>query len=109
MNPIAAIQPQCPYCETMMVWGVELLEYLQKQQEEDNEFDQAILEAIKAQNGKNKVIHMEDIPFFIWLADDPPSIFVAGWCPQCKRVSAPVFSLRQVLKLIQESRRRLNG
>lgn len=106
---IAALHPQCPYCEEGLVWSVELLEVLQMEQEEDNEFDRAILEAIKERNGKNKVIRMADIPFYIWLTDDPPSIFISGWCPKCRRVSAPVFSLDQLLEVIQGLRNTPDG
>ena len=105
MNVLASLQPQCPYCEEHLVWSVDLLVKLQQMDKsEDNEFDQAILEAIKQKNGKDKVIHMEDIPFRVWLADDPPSFFLEGWCPKCKRVSAPVFPLVLIAKKIREMR-----
>ncbi len=105
MNPVLGVQPQCPYCETPLVWSVELLECLVKEQSEDNEFDQAILEAIQNQNGQHRMLPMQDVPFFFWLADDPPSIFMPGWCPKCKRMSAPVFPLSKLFRLVYQARR----
>lgn len=106
MNVIAGIQPECPYCGTYMVWSVELIEKLiQADESSDSPFDEAIASAIAIVNGKDKFIEMKDVPFMVWLADDPPSVFIAGWCQKCKRISAPVFPLSQLLKLIEDARK----
>jgi len=101
---IAGLQPQCPYCETLLTLSVELIECLEKDTAPDEEFDRAIFEAIQKMNGKDKSIRMKDVPFFIWLADNPPAIGIAGWCPKCRRVSAPLLPLAEVLDQIQKAR-----
>ena len=102
---ILAIQPQCPYCEEGLVLSVEMLEALVKMEAQyDDPFDQAIAEALKHKNGKDHLIPMADIPFFIWCDTDQNAIFLGGWCAKCRRISAPVFPLSVIQKTMDDSK-----
>ena len=102
---ILALHPECPYCSQPLVLSVEMLEVMVKMDTQyDDPFDQAIAEALKQRNGKNRMLPMADIPFIIWLDTDLNAIFLAAWCSKCRRLSAPVYPLSKLQDIMEKGK-----